>query len=128
MPWLTKLQQVCTSTGDCDAMRIGDDVLVCREHNDGRPCTAQEYIFHAMDAAADTLGGIGVFHSKNTTIPRQSTRLFPGVCKQIARVFAHLYRHHGEMFASCEAETSLYARFKCLVETNSLLPEDTLPI
>lgn len=128
VPWLTKLQEVCTSTENCRAMRIGDDVLMCREHDDGRPCTAQEYIFHTLDAAADTLGSIGTSHLTNTTIPRQSTRLFPGVCKQIARVFSHLHHHHGDMFTSCEAETSLYARFKCLVETNSLLPEDALPI
>ena len=128
VPWLTRLQEVCTSSGGCNAMRIGDDILLCREHNDGRPCTAQEYIFHAMDAAADTLGSIGAFHSKLTSIPRHCTRLFPGVCKQIARVFSHLYLHHNEMFASCEADTSLYARFKCLVEANSLLPEDALPI
>lgn len=128
VPWLTRLQQVCTALGDCDAMRIGEDVLMCREHNDSRPCTAQEFIFHAMDAAANALGSIGSLHATSKTIPRQSTRVFPGVCKQMTRVFSHLYRHHYDMFTSCEAETSLYARFKCLMITYSLQSEDALPI
>lgn len=126
VPWLLEIQSKCQNEDTCTSMRVGDEVFLCRAHGDGRPCSARNYIFHAMDDASSLLSSPQHFPTEGQ-IPRQSRRLFVTVCKQLARVFSHMYQHHHELFTACEAKTSLYARFKKLVQMYELLPDDTLP-
>lgn len=125
VPWLLGVQRECRNEDTCRALRIGDDTYMCRVHSDGRLCTAREYICHTIDAATEQL-----------QVPRHPTlamplhlhpcmQLYTSVCKQLARIFSHIYLHHHDLFARCEQTTHLYARFHELTEMYDLLPEIT---
>ena len=129
VPWLLALQrecQVAKQPDTCDAMHVGGDVYLCPAHGNGRPCTALEYVLHATDAASETLRSTTYFPPL-APVPPQSVRHFAGVSKQLARVFLHLYEHHRDRFVLCEAESSLYARFRRLAAEFDLYPAYELP-
>lgn len=100
---------------------------MCRAHNDGRLCTAREYISHTIDAASEQLQSTKpISTSEDMRLPRPSHQLFSLVCKQLARIFSHIYLHHHDLFQRCEVTTSLYARFKKLTTTFNLMPDGLL--
>lgn len=100
---------------------------MCRAHDDGRSCTAREYISHSIDAASDQLqSNKPISTSEGMRLPRHSHQLFSLVCKQLARIFSHIYLHHHDLFQRCEETTSLYARFTKLTKTFDLMPDGLL--
>lgn len=128
VPWLLALQGTCTAHQPaCATMHVGTDAYLCPVHGDGRSCTALEYIQHALDAIAKQLASPEAF-PPDAPIPHRSVRLFGAACKQIARVFLHIYHHHPTLFAQCEASSALYARFRLLAERYALFPTDALPV
>ena len=100
---------------------------MCRAHDDGRICTARDYIFHAIDMASDQLQSPRHFPPNQTKSLHHSHVVF-AICRQLARIFSHLYLHHRSLFERCEQDTALYARFKKLTEEFQLLQADFLPI
>lgn len=128
VPWLLALQDACTAQQTtCATMHVGHDVYLCPVHGDGRTCTAFEYIQHALDGIAKQLSSPQAFPPR-TSVPNRSVRLFSATCKQIARIFLHIYHHHPALFSQCEASSALYARFRLLSERYALFPIDTLPV
>lgn len=128
VPWLVLLQTECAAERPtCASLHVGKDVYLCPTHGDGRACTALEYIHHALDGVAKQLSSTQVFPPQQP-IPTRSVRLFGTACKQLARIFLHIYHHHPALFARCEADTALYARFRLLSERFTLFPADALPV
>lgn len=126
-PWISGILKECHNSNTCHAMRVGEDTYMCRAHNDGRLCTAREYISHTIDAASEQLQSTKpISTSEDMRLPRPSHQLFSLVCKQLARIFSHIYLHHHDLFQRCEETTSLYARFKKLTKTFNLMPDGLL--
>lgn len=127
VPWLLSIHKECQDTNTCRALRIGEDTYMCRSHDDGRSCTAREYISHAIDDASEQLQSTKpISTSEGMRLPQHSHQLFSLVCKQLARIFSHIYLHHHDLFQRCEKSTSLYARFKKLAKTFDLMPDGLL--
>lgn len=53
---------------------------------------------------------------------------FGSLARRLARIFAHAYFHHRELFEQAEAESSLYARFLTLSYKYDLVPPEFLVI
>ncbi|PKI83385.1 hypothetical protein MVES1_002496 [Malassezia vespertilionis] len=130
VPWIVRLQSECgkgAHQDTCEAMHVGADVYLCPSHGDSRPCTAMEYILHSLDTITAQLCSPQHFPG-GAYVPHESVRLFYSMSKQLARIFLHIQLHHGELFAEAEATSSLYARFRMLVEMYDLYPVEELPV
>lgn len=126
VPWLVRLAGVCSPAhATCVAMQVGDDIYVCPAHGDGRACTAFAYTEHALELVSHSL--VLPYAAPALPIAVQHRRTFGAPCKQLARIFLHMYCHHPALFAECEASSALYARFRLLCTRYALYPAEELP-
>ncbi|CEH15419.1 Cell cycle-associated protein [Ceraceosorus bombacis] len=127
-PWLVALQRSCSRTTSeaCSGMAAADWEYLCASHEEGRQCCAIDYVVHTLDGTTSLLNSARHFPSR-TYVPTTSLRYFGSVARRLGRCFTHAWQHHRDAFVTCEAETSLYARFRALVAMYDLLDVDGLP-
>ncbi|PWN41895.1 Mob1/phocein, partial [Ceraceosorus guamensis] len=124
-PWLVALQRSCSRTTSeaCSGMAAADWEYLCASHEEGRQCCAIDYVVHTLDGTTSLLNSARHFPSR-TYVPTTSLRYFGSVARRLGRCFTHAWQHHRDAFVTCEAETSLYARFRALVAMYDLLDVD----
>ncbi len=129
---VVKLDCLCTPDS-CPEMRVGDDwVFLCAAHKAPQQCPAIDYIVHTLDATITVLNNRGMFPSR-ITVNAKGQKVFSSIYRRLARVFAHVYVHHREVFDDYEDETALCERFlvfglehKFINIKSSMLPENFL--
>ncbi|KLT45303.1 Mob1/phocein [Cutaneotrichosporon oleaginosum] len=127
-PLITQLLQLC-SRDTCPEMKAAEWQYLCVAHGGDSTdtCCAIDYILHTVDSTTALLNSSNYFPSR-LQIPHASLAHFPSLFRRLSRIFSHAYFHHGEAFATAEAETSLYARFVALCEKYELVSSTLLII
>ncbi|KZT56037.1 Mob1/phocein [Calocera cornea HHB12733] len=105
-PLITRLQEDCTRSS-CPEMRANEWTYLCSAH--GLPtlqqCCAIDYTLHTIDHITATLNSSKNFPSR-LSIPQTSQRHISAIARRLARVFAHAYFHHREVFEESEVRLS----------------------
>jgi len=81
----------------------------------------------SLDSTSSLLNSSKYFPSR-LQIPDSSLSHFPSLFRRLSRIFSHAYFHHREVFATSEAETSLYRRFVALCHKYELVGPSLLII
>ncbi|TIB64015.1 hypothetical protein E3P77_03313 [Wallemia ichthyophaga] len=128
-PWMTLMQDYC----ECGDMRVDQstttNALVCVAHSTHRttPCSALEYSLHNLNSVVadvclitssdllDTLDALDTLTPDTQDTQKRCLR-------KLARIIAHFYSNHRDMFLVCESETGLARRISRLAKRYNILP------
>ncbi|KAG9391745.1 Mob1/phocein [Carpediemonas membranifera] len=120
---ISVVQDQCTPHS-CPEMRVGQEwVFLCAAHKTPQQCSAIDYMAHTVDATSTVLNSINYFPSR-VTIHSKGHKLFASMARRLARVFAHVYHHHREVFEDFEDQTGLCERFLRFMFEHKLLQNE----
>ena len=100
--------------------------FLCSAYRVPRLVSAENYMVHMLDQAAELLTDPKIFPPKAKTISQKGQRVMTDIVRRIYRIFPHCLYHQGPVFRAFENKRHLYARFLAFNERSNFISHQKL--